>query len=161
MQYCIGGKQKYAVLPTRDLRYARVMRHLSRASKLRLRFCLPAAALVLAGVACVHAAHPTAAPDPLQTDGDKYHVVLDNTFVRVLRYHDEPGAATRLHHHPCFVMYALGPFERELTFPDGKRRTRSFRAGEAVWMSAQSHTGHNIGSTPTEALIIELKAPCA
>lgn len=116
--------------------------------------------VLLAAAACVRAAHPAGGADPVQTDGDKYAVVLDNPFVRVLRYHDEPGAVTHPHHHPCFVMYALGPFERELELPDGARRARKFRAGEAAWMPAQSHTGHNVGTTPTEALIIELKGPC-
>jgi len=130
--------------------------------RVRHRFSslLLVAAAVLSGVACVRAATAPATPDPLQSDGDKYHLLLDNAFVRVLRYHDEPGATTHAHHHPCFVMYALDSFKRELTFSDGSRRTRAFRAGETAWMPAQSHTGHNVGDTPTEALLIELKAPC-
>jgi len=106
------------------------------------------------------AAAQSTALDPLHTDGDKYHLVFENRLVRVLRYHDEPGAQTHSHHHPCFVLYALGPFERELTFPDGSRRHRSFQQGEASWMPGQSHAGHNVGETPTEALLIELKGPC-
>ena len=117
------------------------------------------ATLLVAG-ACVRAASTPTAPDPLHTDGDKYHLVLDNQFVRVLRYHDEPGAMTHLHYHPCFVMYALGPFKRELGFADGSRRTREFHEGQAIWMPAQSHTGHNVGATPTEALLVEFKGPC-
>ena len=105
------------------------------------------------------AATPTLA-DPARTDADKYQVVLENSRVRVLRYHDEPGGSTHLHHHPCFVLYALGPFDRELTLADGTRRSRHFRAGETAWMPDQSHVGHNIGTTPTDALIIELKGDC-
>jgi quercetin dioxygenase-like cupin family protein len=116
--------------------------------------------VVLAGAACAEAARPAATADPLHTDGDKYHLVLEAPLVRVLRYHDEPGDKTRPHHHPCFVMYALAPFTRELTFPDGSHRTRTFRAGEALWMPAQSHAGRNVGGTPTEALLVELKTPC-
>jgi len=100
------------------------------------------------------------APDPAVTDGDKYQVLLDNERVRVLRYHDQPGAKTHLHHHPCFVMYALAPFRRRLTFPDGSQRVRGFEAGEVAWMPAQSHVGENIGATATEALLIELKGSC-
>lgn len=119
-----------------------------------------ALASLLVGVACVRAESGREAPDPLQTDGDKYSLLLENPVVRVLRYHDEPGATTRAHHHPCFVMYALSAFQRELTFPDGKRVTRELRAGEAIWMPAQSHRGRNVGRTPTDALLIELKGPC-
>jgi len=96
-------------------------------------------------------------PDPTATDGDKYHVLLENEQVRVLRYRDEPGAKTRLHHHPAFVIYALAPFRRQLTFPDGTKRMREFKAGEVAWMPAQSHVGENVGSTPTDALLVEVK----
>jgi hypothetical protein len=96
-------------------------------------------------------------PDPTATDGDKYQVIFENPAVRVLRYHDQPGARTRLHHHPAFALYALAPFSRQLRFPDGATRARRFEAGEVAWMQAQDHVGENIGSTPTEALLIEPK----
>ncbi len=130
-----------------------------RGSWRALRYWGLAICLILAG-ACARAAAATKAPDPLLTDGDKYHLLFENDLVRVLRYHDEPGARTHLHHHPCFVLYALGPFKRELGFPDGTQRVREFKGGEAVWMPAQTHSGHNIGTVPTEALIFELKVPC-
>jgi beta-alanine degradation protein BauB len=98
--------------------------------------------------------------DPVRTDGDKYQSVFENSLIRVLRYHDEPGASTHQHHHPCFLLYALGSFKRELTFRDGRRASREFRAGEAAWMPAQSHAGYNSGQTPTDALLIELKGSC-
>jgi hypothetical protein len=119
------------------------------------------AGLFVMTVACVGAVSAQSADvDPVHTDGDKYRVLFENQLVRVLRYHDEPGASTHPHHHPCFVLYALAAFERELTFPDGSRRTRIFQPGDAAWNTAQSHAGHNIGHTPTEALLIELKGPC-
>jgi quercetin dioxygenase-like cupin family protein len=96
--------------------------------------------------------------DPTHTDGDKYHVLLENERVRVLRYHDEPGQKTQLHHHPDFIMYALAPFQRRLTAPDGTQRVRNFAAGDIAWMPAQSHIGENVGSSPTEVLLIEMKA---
>ena len=101
----------------------------------------------------------TIAPDPTVSDGDKYHVILENEHVRVLRYHDAPGDKTHLHHHPHpFVMYALAPFDRELTFPDGSRRERHFGPGSIDWVPAQTHVGQNIGNAPTEGLIIEVKS---
>jgi hypothetical protein len=121
-------------------------------------------ALGLIGVTCAACAWASAPPsfelDPLHTDGDKYHLLFENRLVRVLRYHDEPGASTRPHHHPCFVLYALAPFKRELSLPDGSLRVREFQAGETAWMPPQSHAGHNTGDTPTDALLFELKGPC-
>src|SRR5207244_3012712 len=105
--------------------------------------------LIVAG-SCARAAAAQKQPDPVLTDGDKYHLLFENELVRVLRYRDEPSAQTHLHHHPCFVLYALGPFKRELGFADGSQRIRDFKGGEAVWMPAQTHRGHNIGATPTD-----------
>jgi len=95
----------------------------------------------------------TRAQDPVKTDGDKYTLVLENERVRVLEYRDKPGDRTTMHQHPDFVLYAIGPFTRKLTFPDGKEMTREFKAGDVIWMKAQKH----IGETDTHVLIVELK----
>ncbi len=97
------------------------------------------------------------AQDAVVTDGDKYKVVLENHCVRVLDYRDQPGEKTHQHHHSAFVLYALSPFERTLTLPDGKVLKRSFKAGDVMWSDAQTHIGENIGTTPTHVLIVELK----
>lgn len=120
-----------------------------------LRCAVRCFAVTLAMSACAH--RP---PDPTVTDGDKYRVVVDNPCVRVLRYHDEPGARTALHHHPGFVMIPLSAFRRRLTFADGSTKQRSFAPGEAEWMRAQSHQGENVGDTPTDVLLVEPKRSC-
>jgi len=98
-----------------------------------------------------------AAADPTTTDPDKYSAVMDNRRVRVLRYHDEPGARTRQHRHPDSVLHALSTFRRRLRFPDGSVQERQFKAGDVMWIPAQTHIGENIGATPTEVLLIEVK----
>ena len=116
-----------------------------------------------AGTRCPPA--PPAAPsavappekDPAKTDGDKYQVILENDRVRVLRYHDSPGAKTNPHHHPDFVLYALAPFRRKLTFPDGTSKVRDFEPGDVITMPAQDHVGENTGTTDTDVVIVELK----
>jgi quercetin dioxygenase-like cupin family protein len=97
--------------------------------------------------------------DSLKTDPGKYTLVQENERVRVLRYHDQPGDKTSMHAHPDFVLYALAPFKRRLTFPDGKTMVREFKAGDVVLMSAQKHIGENVGTTDTEVLLVELKEP--
>jgi quercetin dioxygenase-like cupin family protein len=99
------------------------------------------------------------AQDPLKTDGDKYKLVLEDERVRVLEYRDKPGQKTSLHHHPDAVLVALGPFKRRLTLGDGRTQTRSFSAGEAFAIDAQSHIGENVGDTDTHVIIVELKEP--
>lgn len=101
------------------------------------------------------------AQDAIQTDGDKYKVILENECVRVLDYRDQPGERTHQHHHPAFVLYALSPFQRTLTFPDGKVLRREFKQGDVMWSEEQTHIGENIGQTPTHVVIVELKKPAS
>ncbi|MBU1235502.1 MAG: cytoplasmic protein [Gammaproteobacteria bacterium] len=97
------------------------------------------------------------AQDAVKTDGDKYKVILENACVRVLDYQDVPGERTHRHAHPAFVLYALTPFKRTLTLPDGKVLRREFKAGDVMWSEPQTHIGENVGETPTHVVIMELK----
>jgi|SRR5688572_3588196 len=97
------------------------------------------------------------AHDPVQTDSDKYSVKFENDKVRVLEYRDGPGDKTQLHRHPAFVVYALAPFKRKITLPDGKAMVRAFKVGDVLWSDAQTHIGENIGDTPTHIIMIEMK----
>lgn len=101
---------------------------------------------------------PVFAADPIDTDGDKYKVLLENACVRVLEYRDQPGEITQEHRHPAFVLYALSPFERVIHLAKGKTINRNFAEGDVIWSPAQTHTGENTGSTPTHAIIVEFKA---
>lgn len=114
-----------------------------------LRFSVISAVVALAG--------PALAQDAVQTDADKYKVILENDCVRVLDYRDSPGGKTHQHKHPPFVLYALGPFKRMLTLPDGKVLRREFKAGDVMWSEEQTHVGENVGLTPTHVVIVELK----
>jgi beta-alanine degradation protein BauB len=97
------------------------------------------------------------AADPVVTDPAHYEILLENEHVRVLRYRDMPGDRTRQQDHPRFVLYAVSPFERRIVLPDGRALDRAFEGGEVMWSEAQTHVGENVGDTPTEAIIIELK----
>ncbi|MBI3369931.1 MAG: cytoplasmic protein [Burkholderiales bacterium] len=108
--------------------------------------------IVLAAAACA-----AAAQEPVQTDGDKYKLVLENDCLRVLSYRDQPGEQTHQHAHPAFVVIAVEPFKRTITLPDGKVLTREFKAGDVMWSDAQTHVGRNVGSTPSHAILVELK----
>ncbi len=94
--------------------------------------------------------------DPTCTDPDKYRSVFENELVRVLEYHDTPGAVTKPHRHPNSVMYTLSGFRRRLHV-DGDTRDVDLDAGTTAWLPAQVHSGENIGSTDTRVLLVELK----
>ncbi|MDP2355744.1 MAG: hypothetical protein Q8M31_06745 [Beijerinckiaceae bacterium] len=100
---------------------------------------------------------PAHAADPLHTDGDKYKVRFENDRVRVLEYSDKPGDRTHQHRHPPFVLYAVVSFKRKLVLPDGKELLREFKAGDVMWSDAQAHIGMNVGETPTQVIMIEMK----
>ena len=103
------------------------------------------------------------AQDAVQTDGDKYRVMLENDCVRVLDYHDLPGEQTHQHTHPAFVLYTLTAFKRQITLPNGKVLQREFKEGDVMWSDQQTHIGTNVGETPTHVVIVELKSttgPC-
>ncbi|MBI1352497.1 MAG: cytoplasmic protein [Actinomycetales bacterium] len=94
--------------------------------------------------------------DPVETDSELYSVVFENERVRVLRYHDLPGQSTHPHAHPDSVMITLSSFERRLVH-GGRTVDVSIPAGEVRWLDAQEHAGHNIGSTDTLTVFVELK----
>jgi beta-alanine degradation protein BauB len=96
-------------------------------------------------------------PDAIETDGDKYSVVLQNERVRVLKYHDKPGDRTFQHAHPDYVLYAESSFKRRLIFPDGRKQEVEVKAGSILWMKGHTHIGENIGDTNTDVIIVELK----
>ena len=97
--------------------------------------------------------------DPTQTDPDKYKVVFENDRVRVLEYRDEPGQRTSPHDHPDSVMVTLSDFDRRLIGSDGEGRDVTLERGLVRWLDAQTHSGENIGATPTHVLFVELKEP--
>jgi quercetin dioxygenase-like cupin family protein len=97
--------------------------------------------------------------DPTETDPDKYKVVFENDHVRVLEYRDEPGQRTSPHDHPNSVMITLSGFDRRLVGAGGESRDVTLDPGQIRWLDAQTHSGENIGETPTHVFFVELKAP--
>lgn len=102
-----------------------------------------------------------AAQSPVDTDGDKYHVLLENEQVRVLGYRDQPGDRTHAHQHPAFVVVALAPFKRRLVLADGRTLVREFKAGDVLYSPGENHIGENVGALPTQVVMVELKTSAA
>ncbi len=95
--------------------------------------------------------------DPTITDPDKYRVVFENDRVRVLEYRDEPGQKTSPHTHPDSVVHILSNFRRRFIGVEGQTRDATLSQGQTLWIDAQTHSGENIGDTPSHALFVELK----
>ncbi len=95
--------------------------------------------------------------DPTVSDPDKYKVVFENDRVRVLEYRDEPGQKTSPHEHPDSVMLTLSSFDRRLVAGNGESRDATLEQGQVRWLDAQTHSGENIGTSPTHVVFVELK----
>jgi hypothetical protein len=80
--------------------------------------------------------------------------------VRVLDYCDHPGKQTQPHRHPNSVIITLSDFQRRLV-SDGNAAEVSITAGRAMWLPAQTHSGHNIGDADTHVIFVELKTSTA
>ena len=100
------------------------------------------------------------ADDPTVTNAERYTLLWENEFVRVLDYQDVPGMETTPHRHPNSVMVTLTDFDRTL-FTESAQRDVRLGSGTAVWLPAQVHAGRNIGTTPTHTILIELKGAAA
>ena len=94
--------------------------------------------------------------DPTTTNPQFYRTLWENEEVRVLEYRDMPGEETSPHHHPNSVMVTLTGFDRRLT-SGTESRDVTLPAGIAVWLPAQSHSGQNVGNSPTHTILVELK----
>jgi hypothetical protein len=94
--------------------------------------------------------------DPVTTNPELYHVILENDRVRVLEYLDGPGDRTSPHTHPDSVMVTLSAFKRRLWSGD-REVELELPAFQARWLDAQEHSGMNIGESPTHSIFIELK----
>ena len=94
--------------------------------------------------------------DPTVSNSEFYRTLWENEDVRVLEYRDVPGQQTTPHEHPNTVMVTLSGFDRRLSSGEQSRDV-SLPAGAAMWLPAQTHSGANIGATPTHTILVELK----
>ena len=113
--------------------------------------------LTLALLAGLAAASPCAAQDPVKTNPNVYHVVLENDAVRVLHVSISAGAKTTLHEHPDNVIVALTDAKVRFTDGDGKSTDGELKADQAIWSPAGKHSGENIGGGAGEVILVELK----
>ena len=97
------------------------------------------------------------AQDPVKVSPQNYHVVIDNPQVRVLHVVAAPGEKTAMHEHPDNVTVLLTDGNMKFTDGDGKSQSQEMKAGQAMWSARQKHMGANAGTSPLEAIVVELK----
>jgi quercetin dioxygenase-like cupin family protein len=114
------------------------------------RFMLLAALLCLTGSVAL-------AQDPVKVDPKHYKVEFENSQVRVLRIHYGAHEKSVMHHHPDSVVTFLTDAHVKFTLPDGTSSEHTQKAGDAQWTAAGNHLPENLGDTPMEAILVELK----
>jgi quercetin dioxygenase-like cupin family protein len=106
----------------------------------------------------VLAAPAAFAQDPVKVDANHYKVMLENDQVRVLRIHYNPKEKSVMHEHPASVVVFLNTSKAKFTLPDGTTiPDGGGKAGSVRFTEAGKHLPENIGSTPVEAVLVELK----
>src|SRR5262245_6904843 len=98
------------------------------------------------------------AQDPAKVDSAHYKVLVDNASVRVLKVDFAAGAKSPMHSHPDAVLVALGDAKATFTFPDGKTQDVELKKETGLYTPAFTHAPANTGTTPVDAILVELKA---
>jgi hypothetical protein len=62
-----------------------------------------------------------------------------------------------MHHHPAAVAVFLSDQDAKFATPDGKTIERHEKAGQALWMAAETHLPENIGDKPLDVILVEVK----
>jgi quercetin dioxygenase-like cupin family protein len=100
---------------------------------------------------------PVSGRDPVSVDPAHYKVESENQQVRVLRARYGPKAKSVMHSHPATVAIFLTDARCRFTFPNGKTEDHDMKAGTTMAMEATEHLPENIGDTPFEVILVELK----
>lgn len=106
--------------------------------------------LLLANVAAVQ--------DPIKVSPDTYKVVLDNPTVRIFRVSGPAGNKVAMHTHPDHIAIPLSSAKVQFSAKGGKPETVDMASESATYVPAGAHESSNVGSTPLDAIVIELKA---
>jgi hypothetical protein len=111
-------------------------------------------------LAAAMVAWPQGAADPLDSltvCRDTQHLLLENSFVRVIDDQIPVGVTEPLHRHRHGVVVYINNYTNEQISQDGKKTIGQRKAGTASWSDETVHTVKNTGTTPSHAIRIELK----
>lgn len=95
--------------------------------------------------------------DPVKVDPSHYTVEFENDRIRVLRIRYGVGEKSVMHGHPESLAIVLSDGRVGFDFPDGRHRETDVKKGDIRWHAAGDHLPQNLGATPLEVLMVELK----
>jgi len=97
------------------------------------------------------------AADPLAVAPDMYSLLFENQQVRVMKVKFQPGQKIKEHSHPDHYVVVEKPGKLRVFTKDGEHQDVDLKQDQVLWMPAQTHWAENIGSTPVELVVNELK----
>jgi quercetin dioxygenase-like cupin family protein len=95
--------------------------------------------------------------DAVSADPKHYTVEDENERLRIVRVRYGPGEKSVMHTHPDLVSVFVTDADVRFTLPDGSSEEAHPTAGQAMFMPATTHLPENVGDSPLEVLLIELK----
>jgi quercetin dioxygenase-like cupin family protein len=97
------------------------------------------------------------AEDPVKVAPKECKVELENEYVRVLRWIEEPGTKTAMHAHPAMVSVPLTASRGRQILADGKTRETDSKPGQATFTAAERHSSELLSNQRSELIQVELK----
>ncbi|MBI3550559.1 MAG: cupin domain-containing protein [Elusimicrobia bacterium] len=98
-----------------------------------------------------------ASMDPVDVGPDVYKKVFENEKVRVFEVTFKPGGKIGMHSHPDHFAYAITDGSLKITNESGKTMDANVKAGDVMWINAESHKAENAGAGEVKLLVTELK----
>jgi hypothetical protein len=95
--------------------------------------------------------------DAVKLDPEHNEVLLNNDRVRVVRVHFGPGESGPMVDKRARVIIVLTDSHATVTLPDGHSEVRDGKAGTVYYGKAGRQATNNIGPTPLENIVVELK----
>ena len=104
------------------------------------------------------ASSPRSAIDPVSVSPDKYKILLENDYIRVVEYSIKPGERDQTHTHPPKASYTLEGGMLRIVPAEGASFVDTTKAGDASWSGERpKHFAENVGTTPVRIVLFEVK----
>jgi quercetin dioxygenase-like cupin family protein len=117
--------------------------------------------LLAAALSALAFAAPVMAQDATKVDPKHYKVEFENDQVRVLRVNYGPHEKSVMHSHPATVAVYLTDGHAQFHMPDGKVVDAPIKGGTTQWSAAGKHLPENLGDSPFELILVEMKHAAA
>ena len=96
--------------------------------------------------------------DELKSSPANFKLLLDNSSVRVLEYHLDPGQKDSIHTHPPKTSYVVSGGKLKVYLENGDTLIADEVPGTASWSDyLGKHQVENIGSTTVKIILTEFK----